>query len=61
MTIKSIIGNIINFGGLFNIIDTRSEEDIIFAYRTEEALKRYDEGYFVKMTEDEFLRELETW
>lgn len=61
MTIKSVIGNIINLGGLFNIIDTRSEEDIMFSKMTEDAWCEYDAGDYVTMTEEDFLCEVETW
>ena len=61
MKIKSIIGNIINLGGLFNIVDTRSKEDIVFSEMTEAAWREYDNGDYVIMTEEDFLRELETW
>lgn len=37
------------------------EEDLEFAKRTEEALKRYDKGEFISMDGDEFLKELEKW
>ena len=37
------------------------EEDLEFARRTEEALKRYDKGEFISMGGDEFLKELEKW
>ncbi len=37
------------------------EEDLEFAKRTEEALKRYDNGEFISMSGDEFLEELEKW
>jgi AbrB family looped-hinge helix DNA binding protein len=36
-------------------------EDLRFAERTEEALKRYEKGKFKKMSKKEFLKELETW
>ncbi|MCH7562073.1 MAG: AbrB/MazE/SpoVT family DNA-binding domain-containing protein [Thaumarchaeota archaeon] len=37
------------------------EEDLEYARRTEEALKRYDKGNFISMSGDEFLKELEKW
>lgn len=36
-------------------------EDLIFAKRTEEAIKRYEKGYFKKMSGEKFLKELEKW
>ncbi len=39
----------------------RIEEDLIFAKRTEEALKRYEKGFFKRRSSDEFLKELEKW
>jgi len=36
-------------------------EDIRFAERTEEVLKRYEKGKFKKMSKKEFLEELGTW
>lgn len=41
--------------------DENLKEDLIFAKRTEEALKRYDKGLFKKMSSEEFLKELEKW
>ena len=37
------------------------EEDLIFAKRTEEALKRYGKGKYKERDVEEFLGELETW
>jgi len=37
------------------------EEDFVFSKRVEEAWKRYDQGKFVSMTKDAFLKELEKW
>lgn len=37
------------------------KDDIEFARRTEEALKRYEQGYFKKMSGEEFLKALEKW
>ena len=36
-------------------------EDLRFAERTEEALKRYEKGRFKKVSGEEFLKELEKW
>lgn len=33
----------------------------IFAKRVEEALKRYDEGKFIEMSKEAFLKKLEKW
>ena len=41
--------------------DENIEEDLRFAERTEEALKRYEKGSFKRMSGDEFLEELEKW
>ena len=61
MTIKSIIGNIINLGGLFNIIDARSEEDMEVSRKTRKAWQEFDDGLGVQMTEEELRRELDVW
>ncbi len=37
------------------------KEDLEFARRTEEALKRYEKGEFTEMDADEFLKKLKTW
>ena len=37
------------------------EEDLEFARRTEEAWKEYDEGKFISMSEEDFLKEMKTW
>ncbi|KYC45947.1 MAG: SpoVT / AbrB like domain protein [Candidatus Methanofastidiosum methylothiophilum] len=37
------------------------EEDLIFAKRTEEAFKRYQNGKFVEMDFDEFMEEASKW
>ncbi len=37
------------------------EEDLEFARRTEEALKRYDKGEFISMDFDDFLEEAKKW
>ena len=39
--------------------DKNVQEDLIFAKRTEEALKRYDAGTFTSMKADDFLKKLE--
>lgn len=36
-------------------------EDLEFARRTEEALKRYEKGNFKEMGAEEFSKELEKW
>ena len=37
------------------------EEDLIFAKRTEEALKRYEKGEFIEMDFDDFLKHVKKW
>jgi len=37
------------------------KDDLEFARRTEEALKRYDKGEFISMSGEDFLKELEKW
>ena len=37
------------------------EEDLIFAKRTEEALKRYEKGEFKEMSFDDFIEEAKKW
>jgi len=37
------------------------EEDLIFAKKTEEALKKYEKGEFIKMDFDEFLEKAKKW
>ena len=37
------------------------EEDLIFAKRTENALREYEKGNFKKMSKKDFLDELESW
>ncbi|MCD4740609.1 AbrB/MazE/SpoVT family DNA-binding domain-containing protein [archaeon] len=44
-----------------NDFDENIAEDLRFAERTEEALKRYERGKFKEMSKEEFLEELETW
>ena len=41
--------------------DENIEEDLEFARRTEEALKRYEKGEFKSMDSKDFLTELEKW
>lgn len=41
--------------------DENVAEDIRFAERTEEALRRYEKGSFKKMSGEDFLRELGKW
>ena len=36
-------------------------EDIEFARRTEEAYKRHEEGDFIEMDSEKFLKELKKW
>ena len=42
-------------------MDKNVAEDIEFAKKTEEALKRYEKGEFKSMDRDDFLNELEKW
>ncbi len=42
-------------------LDKALKEDIEFARRTEEALKKYEKGEFKTMDSEEFLKELEKW
>ncbi len=44
-----------------NKLDENLAEDLEFARRTEEALKRYEKGEFKEMSAGEFLKELEKW
>jgi AbrB family looped-hinge helix DNA binding protein len=44
-----------------NGFDENIEEDLRFAERTEEALKRYEKGLFKKMSGEDFLKELDKW
>jgi AbrB family looped-hinge helix DNA binding protein len=37
------------------------KDDLIFADRVEKAWKRYDEGKFIEMSKEDFLKELEKW
>jgi len=42
-------------------LDKQLKEDLIFAKRTEEALKRYEKGKFKSMDFDKFLEEVKKW
>ncbi|MBI4983333.1 AbrB/MazE/SpoVT family DNA-binding domain-containing protein [Candidatus Woesearchaeota archaeon] len=42
-------------------MDKNLREDLIFAKRTEEALKRYEKGEFIRMDFDEFMKEVKKW
>ena len=42
-------------------LEKKFEEDVRFAEKTEEALKRYEKGQFKKMSSEEFLKELKKW
>lgn len=42
-------------------LDKNLAEDLEFAKRTEEALKRIEEGKGVKMPFDEFIKEMKQW
>ncbi len=44
-----------------NKLDKNFEEDIEFARRTEEALKRIEQGKGIEMSFDEFLKEMKKW
>ena len=44
-----------------NALTEEMKEDLEFARRTEEALKRHERGKFISVNEDEFLKELEKW
>lgn len=44
-----------------NKLDENLAEDLEFARRTEEALKRYEKGEFKEMSAEEFSKELEKW
>ena len=41
--------------------DKNLKDDLIFAKRTEEALKKYEKGKFLKMDFDDFLKEAKKW
>jgi len=42
-------------------LDEKLKEDMEFARRTREAWKRYDEGKFIEMEFDEFLKKVKKW
>ena len=42
-------------------LDKSLREDLEFAKRTEEALKRHDKGEFISYPEEKFLKELKKW
>jgi len=42
-------------------LDKSLKDDIIFAKRTEEALRRFDKGELKELKKDDFLKELEKW
>ena len=42
-------------------VGSKFEEDLVFAKRTEKALKKYESGEFIEMDFDEFLSEVEKW
>lgn len=42
-------------------LDKQLKEDIEFSKRVGEAWKRYDNGEFIKMSADDFLKELDKW
>lgn len=44
-----------------NAMDKQLAEDIEFAERTAEAWKEIEEGKGVRMSVDDFLKEMETW
>lgn len=37
------------------------KEDLVFAKRTEEALKKYEKGEFTSSSVEEFLKEMKAW
>lgn len=41
--------------------DKNISEDLKFARRTEEALRRYEKGLFKSKSSDDFLRDLDKW
>jgi len=41
--------------------DKNIKEDLEFARRTEEALKRYEKGEFKRMNFDDFMKEAKKW
>lgn len=44
-----------------NELDKQLQEDLEFAKRTEEALKRYEKGQFKSMNFDDFISEMKRW
>lgn len=42
-------------------LDTNLKEDLEFAKKTEQALKRYEKGEFKTMDFDEFIDEMKKW
>lgn len=42
-------------------VDLQLQEDLEFARRTEEALKKYEKGEFKEMDYDDFLDEVKKW
>jgi len=42
-------------------LDRNFIDDMIFAKRTEEALKRYEKGLFREMSREDFSKEMEKW
>ncbi len=44
-----------------NTFDKKLAEDLAFAKKTEEALKRIEKGKGITMSHSEFLKELESW
>ncbi len=41
--------------------DKNIEDDLKFAQKTEEALRRYEKGLFKSKSSDDFLRDLDKW
>lgn len=58
-TFKLIIKNNRQLMKKANKLDENLAEDLEFARRTEEALKRYEKGEFKEMSAEEFSKELE--
>ena len=42
-------------------MDKKTIEDLEFARRTEEALKKYERGEFIEMDFDDFIKEAKKW
>jgi len=42
-------------------MDEKFQEDLKFARRTEEAFQRHDRGEFIRMSGEEFLKEIKKW